>query len=73
MAQLECIDISSSDDDLDLEEIENPNNGNRSGWPSRDNNAGGWKYNESFSCFLEKFGNEDLLIASLQGNCSMNH
>lgn len=41
MAQLECIDISSSDDDLDLEEIENPNNGNRSGWPSRDNNAGG--------------------------------
>ncbi|KAK4261884.1 hypothetical protein QN277_004821 [Acacia crassicarpa] len=40
MAQLECIYISSSDDDLELEEIENPNYGNRSGGPAHESNAG---------------------------------
>ncbi|XP_028767010.1 helicase-like transcription factor CHR28 [Neltuma alba] len=40
MAQMECIYISSSDDDLDLEEIQNPNYGNRSGWPARESNSG---------------------------------
>lgn len=47
MAQLDLIYISSSDDDSEVEEIENPNYRNSSGKSAGRRNTGGWVSDES--------------------------